>query len=114
MLKTLTLTLLSTLVCATMTWACPVSSADTAMLAPTEPRTEVRTQVPPSQESEQATLEQIKGDPEAPKNRDLDKDIERTYDQKGNIESDYGKEIEKEILESPDSNDEYRQSQGEK
>ena len=53
-------------------------------------------------ETDEATLRQIHGDPGEYKNRDLEKEINRTYDQKKNIESDYGQEIKREILDDRD------------
>lgn len=52
--------------------------------------------------ADRETLRQIHGDPDEPKNQDMLRRIERTYDQKDTIESDYGNEIEHEILEDRD------------
>jgi hypothetical protein len=57
---------------------------------------------PATSPTEGQTLDQIKGDPDGYQNRDLDKEIKRTYNQRENIESDYGNEIEDEIIEDRD------------
>ncbi len=51
---------------------------------------------------ESATLERVNGRPGEIKNRDLTPTMRRTYNQKETIESDYGKEIQIEILEDRD------------
>lgn len=50
------------------------------------------------QSVDEQTLIQIHGLPDEPKNRDLDVDYQRTYNQRNRIESDYGREIEREII----------------
>lgn len=56
----------------------------------------------PASGADRQTLLQIQGEPGQYSNRDLEKEINRTYDQHENIESDYGKEIKREILDDRD------------
>lgn len=70
--------------------------------ANTDENLDAPTYSPAYSEADKATLRQIKGDPGEYKNRDLEKEINRTYDQKKRIESDYGQEIKREILDDRD------------
>lgn len=58
--------------------------------------------VSPDSGADEQTLIEIHGHPGEYKNRDLEREINRTYNQHETIESDYGKEIEREILDDRD------------
>ena len=106
-MKILTFTLLASLAMGASALPAETSYQQTAIVAYAGPSSEDRDHKDTADSSDDeavddATLRQMHGDPQGYQNRDLRNDANRTYNQRENIESDYGKEIQREIIENRD------------